>query len=970
MVEPAADPAHQTADDPAMAHVLPPRGWRLDRHLATGGTADVFIVRRDDGARAILKWGRWRERDIAVRFELEAAVLRAAGAAWTPALYDHGLVHGWPYIIMELLAGETLAAWMSRAGERGGIGEILALLDQLAAGLVALHALGIVHRDLKPENVIIGPRGVRLIDFGLAKQHDELALSQIGAVVGTVHYLAPEQIRGGATVDHRADLYSFGVVAFEMLCGRPPFVGERRALEYQHTVGRAPSVRELRTVPEELDRLITACLAKQPEARPQTAAEVRAWIARAAAAGSTARGVAPRALGVRGRVALVWIDGCEPIAVVRAVGDVNGIVVRRRGDGVLAAFSGLDHDLPLAAALAAARGLAVDRARVVLHVGTALMRRSSQGKVTAYGDDIEHFERWLPAEPLAGPTGIVMTAAAAELVPDDALPIAELAGFFRPGRRERTDASDARTPPPLVGRTSLIASLAAVATQAMVDARPVHIAITGATGAGKSRMLAAIADRLRSAGHAVLALRGHRRFAGERPDDRLTELLIGPGGGGDLEAGIAQAAARATVIVLDDAAWLPGQAIRALERVLTGAACKLAVITASALPVGDVDGRHRLDVVLPALGFDDADALIRDLLRPARLIPNVLIERLAIRASGNPGVLVALAGEITRRGAVRRHVGSDEWYVAADELDTLLAAPSPAWFAVRALEDLPAELAALVRTCAGLGPRFSIDELAAVRGATPPPAQIAWLVRDGVLVEVAGDLAFRDPAIQDAIYDHVLDERAGIHDRAFRYWLARPGVDPIDRLARLAHHGVAAREAITRATCWLALAHAARDRGELDAAEDVLGRALASLGLEAPRLRATALLARARVRHARARHDGAGDDARAARILAESLADLELQLDARVVEATAATAAGRPEVATAACDAALAIATADIGLAVRARLLGAIAATRARDGRLDEATATLHLATAIGAAIGEAVVDGTATAAARSDRSP
>ncbi|MEO7736451.1 MAG: hypothetical protein ABIY55_36165, partial [Kofleriaceae bacterium] len=435
---------------------------------------------------------------------------------------------------------------------------------------------------------------------------------------------------------------------------------------------------------------------------------------------------------------------------------------------------------------------------------------------------------------------------------------------------------------------------------------------------------------------------------GERADARLAELLDGI----TLDAGIDQAAARGAVIVIDDAAWLPRQTIQALERVLARDAEKLALITASAQPIGEVDASHRVDVVLPALGFDDADALVRELLRPARLIPNILIERLAIRAGGNPGVLVALAGEITRRGAVRRHVGSDEWYVAADELDTLLAAPTPSWFAVRALEDLPAELVALVRTCAGLGPRFSLDELAAVRGSDPG-AQLGWLVREAVLVEDLGWYAFRDPAIQDAVYDHVLDERDLLHDRAFRYWLARPEVDAIDRLARLAHHAVAPQETITRATCYLALAHAARDRGDDDAAEDVLDRALHGLGPEAPRLHATALIERARVRHARGRFAAASDDARHARVLADQAGDLERQLDALVIEATAAAAAGQPDVARAACRAALAIASGDIGLAVRARLLAAIGADRARDGKHDEAIATLHLAAALGEALGQ-----------------
>ena len=783
----------------------------------------MFVVRRDDGLPAILKWGRWRERDIYLRFELEAKVLRTVGAAWTAALIDHGVADGWPYIIMELLAGETLAAWMARTGDRGGLGEILALLDQLAAGLVAIHGAGIVHRDLKPENAMIGPRGVRLIDFGLAKQPAVAGLTQIGAVVGTVHYLAPEQVHGAA-VDHRADLYSLGVVGFEMLCGRPPFVGERRAIEYQHTLCRPPSVRESRAVPDELDALIAACLAKQPEARPQTAAEIRARIARAATGSSTARGVVPGALGVRGRVALLWTSGCDPIAVVRAVGDVSGLVIRRHGDGVLAAFTGLDHDTPLSAALAAAQVLIAERARSVIHLATALLRRSAQGKVAAYGDDVEHVERWLPAPPFGLVPGVLLTAAAAELVPD-AAPSPDVPGFFRPGRRDRTDKADARAPTPLVGRGHLIESLVAVATQAIVDARPVHIALAGDRGGGKTRVLGAICDQLRAAGHEVIALVGQRRFPGEPAEDHLGEAL----GGGELPAAIARTAARGAVIAIDDAGWLAAGTLRAIERVIARDDVALAMITASAQSIGDRAASHRIDVVLPTLTFEDAELLVRELLRPARLVPGVLVERLAIRAGGNPGVLVALAGEITRRGAVRRQVGSDEWYVAADELDTLLAAPSPAWFAVRALEDLPAELTALVRTCAGLGPRFLADEIAAVRGGGELAPQLAWLVRDGVLGEAQGWYWFGDDAIQDAIHDHVLDERDQVHGRALRYWLERPGVDPIVRLTRVAYHAAGAHEPVTAVTSWIALARAAHDRGDGDTAEDVRARARGAL---------------------------------------------------------------------------------------------------------------------------------------------
>src|SRR5262249_53541066 len=151
------------------------------------------------------------------------------------------------------------------------------------------------------------------------------------------------------------------------------------------------------------------------------------------------------------------------------------------------------------------------------------------------------------------------------------------------------------------------------------------------------------------------------------------------------------------------------------------------------------------------------------------------------------------------------------------------------------------------------------------RGGDEIAAGLAWLVRDGVLDEVAGGYAFRDAALQDAIVDHILDERDLVHDRAFRYWAARPEVDAIERLTRPAFHGPGARGPVTAAPCWIALAHAARGRGELDIADDVLGRALACLTGAAPRLRATTQLERARVRHARGRFTAARDDARSAR---------------------------------------------------------------------------------------------------------
>jgi hypothetical protein len=216
-----------------------------------------------------------------------------------------------------------------------------------------------------------------------------------------------------------------------------------------------------------------------------------------------------------------------------------------------------------------------------------------------------------------------------------------------------------------------------------------------------------------------------------------------------------------------------------------------------------------------------------------------------------------------------------------------------------------------------------------------------------------GAYRFSDPGVQDALYDHVLDERGRVHGRAFRYWLARPETDAIDRLARLAYHGAGAREAINASTCYVALARAARERADDDVAEALLDRALACLANTAPRLQATALIERARIRHAHRRFDEAGDDARTARRLAEHAGDVEVQLDALVVDALAAAAAGRLDAATTACAAASAIATVDISIAARTRVLGAIGAVRARAGQRDEAVTMLQLAASLAEAIGD-----------------
>jgi len=220
---------------------------------------------------------------------------------------------------------------------------------------------------------------------------------------------------------------------------------------------------------------------------------------------------------------------------------------------------------------------------------------------------------------------------------------------------------------------------------------------------------------------------------------------------------------------------------------------------------------RRLAIELAPLAFGDAERLLRELLQPARLIPDVLLQRLALRGAGNPGLLVALGRDIKLRGGIRRQPGSDDWYVATDEIDTLLAAPSGEWLASRALEALAVELAPVVRIASALGPVFSAAELAAATELADATDRLRWLIRDGVMCELGDNYEFADATVQEAIYDHILDERSLVHARVLRYVLAHRTPDRTSWLARVAYHAAGAEDHALAAAAGMLLARANAD---------------------------------------------------------------------------------------------------------------------------------------------------------------
>ncbi len=260
--------------------------YRITGELSTGGMGTVYRAQHELLARpAAIKLLRpeLSSDDVLVqRFFNEAKAATAIRHPGIIEVYDFGYsVDGRAYIVMELLDGEPLGARLRRRGrltER----ETASIARGIAGALRAAHAKGIVHRDLKPDNIFLvadaegsGDR-VKVLDFGVAKLADTNGHTQTGALMGTPLYMAPEQARAAGAIDHRADLYSLGCIAYELLVGTPPFVaegaGEIIALQLFSQAQR-PS--ELTEVSPEIDSIIMRLLEKEPHDRYQTATEVQ-----------------------------------------------------------------------------------------------------------------------------------------------------------------------------------------------------------------------------------------------------------------------------------------------------------------------------------------------------------------------------------------------------------------------------------------------------------------------------------------------------------------------------------------------------------------------------------------------------------------------------------------------------------------------------------------------------------------------
>ena len=264
-------------------------GYRVTRILGRGGFGVVYAAEPVmGGPAAAIKVARADRSDAARRLVAETAALIAVGPPHVPAVFERGaLADGTPFVVMEHVDAPTLADRLLIQGGPMPPTEAIPLAAATLVALEAIHARGFVHRDLKPENVFIdGGLQAKIIDLGLVLSPGERAArggaaaeverTSIGDALGTAEYMAPEQCEGAAEVDARADLYTVGVVLYELLAGRPPFWGPPAAVQQSHRAERPPRLSRLVPVPPTLEAIVHRCLAKEREDRYESAGALRA----------------------------------------------------------------------------------------------------------------------------------------------------------------------------------------------------------------------------------------------------------------------------------------------------------------------------------------------------------------------------------------------------------------------------------------------------------------------------------------------------------------------------------------------------------------------------------------------------------------------------------------------------------------------------------------------------------------------
>ena len=255
--------------------------YRIIDTLGEGGMANVYlaedIILQRKVAVKILRLDLQKEPQTLARFQREALATSELSHPNIVSVLDVGTDHGLPYMVMEYVDGPNLEEYIQKKSPLD-LHEVIRIMDQILSAMTLAHKHNVIHRDLKPQNVLMDKKGnIKIADFGIAVALNQSSITQTNSAMGSVHYMSPEQTRGGL-VTKQSDIYSLGIILYELITGKVPFNGDTPvAIALKHAQEPIPSIRKKDPkVPQALENVVLKATAKDPRDRYASAQGMKA----------------------------------------------------------------------------------------------------------------------------------------------------------------------------------------------------------------------------------------------------------------------------------------------------------------------------------------------------------------------------------------------------------------------------------------------------------------------------------------------------------------------------------------------------------------------------------------------------------------------------------------------------------------------------------------------------------------------